>query len=39
MIPIASPAALMRTKDTHRPQDAIDRSFLEGVIRDRHTKG
>lgn len=32
---IASPATLIRTKDTYRPQDAIDRSFLEGVIRDR----
>jgi len=27
--------ALIRTKDTRRPQDAIDRTFLEGVIRER----
>jgi hypothetical protein len=34
-IPIASPATLIRTKDTYRPQDAIDRRFLEDVIRTR----
>lgn len=34
-VPIASPATLIRTKNTHRPQDAIDREFLEGVLRDR----
>jgi Nucleotidyl transferase of unknown function (DUF2204) len=34
-VPIASPATLIRTKQTHRPQDAIDREFLEGVWRDR----
>jgi hypothetical protein len=34
-VPVASPAALIRTKQTLRPQDAIDREFLEGVIRDR----
>ena len=34
-IPIASPATLIRTKNTYRPQDAIDRTFLEGVLRDR----
>ena len=34
-IPIASPATLIRTKDTYRPQDAIDRKFLEDVIRAR----
>lgn len=34
-IPIASPATLIRTKNTYRPQDAIDRAYLEGVIRDR----
>lgn len=32
---IASPATLIRTKDTYRPQDAIDRQFLEGLIRSR----
>ncbi len=31
-VPVASPAALVRTKDTYRPQDAIDRSFLQQVI-------
>lgn len=34
-IPLASPATLIRTKDTHRPQDALDRAFLEGVLRER----
>ena len=34
-IPIASPATLIRTKDTYRPQDASDRSFLEEVIARR----
>lgn len=34
-IPIASPAMLIRTKDTFRPQDEIDRGFLERVISDR----
>ena len=34
-IPIASPAALIRTKDTYRPQDAIDRRFLEDLLRTR----
>lgn len=32
-IPIASPATLIRTKNTYRPQDAIDRAFLEGLAR------
>lgn len=31
-IPVASPAILIRTKDTYRPQDAIDRQFLSGLI-------
>ncbi len=35
MVPVASPAALIRTKNTYRPQDAIDRAFLEGVLRKR----
>lgn len=35
-IPVASPATLIRTKDTFRPQDQIDRGFLERVISDRH---
>lgn len=34
-IKLASPATLIRTKDTHRPQDALDRAFLEGVLRER----
>jgi hypothetical protein len=34
-VPVASPATLIRTKNTYRPQDAIDREFLEGVLRDR----
>lgn len=37
-IPVASPATLIRTKDTHRPQDAIDRAFLEGVLRERASR-
>jgi hypothetical protein len=36
-IPVASPATLIRTKDTYRPQDAIDRQFLEELIRSRAT--
>ena len=35
LIPVASPATLIRMKDTPRPQDAIDRAFLEGVLRER----
>ena len=31
-VPVASPTALVRTKDTHRPQDAIDRSFLRQLL-------
>lgn len=34
-IPLASPATLIRTKDTFRPQDAIDRGFLHDLIRSR----
>jgi predicted nucleotidyltransferase len=34
-VPVASPAALVRTKDTYRPQDAIDRSFLQQVLERR----
>jgi len=37
-IPVASPATLIRTKNTHRPQDAIDRTFLEGVLRSRASR-
>ena len=35
VVPVASARTLIRTKDTARPQDAIDRAFLEGVIRSR----
>ncbi|MEQ1908371.1 MAG: nucleotidyl transferase AbiEii/AbiGii toxin family protein [Vicinamibacterales bacterium] len=35
MVPIASPSALIRTKDTYRPQDAIDRAFLDELLRRR----
>jgi len=38
-IPVASPATLIRLKDTRRPQDAVDRAFLEGVIRSRSERG
>ena len=34
-VPIASPATLVRTKDTYRPQDAIDRSFLRELLARR----
>jgi hypothetical protein len=34
-VPIASPDTLIRTKDTYRPQDAIDRSFLPQLIDQR----
>lgn len=33
-IPVASAAMLIRTKDTYRPQDAIDRAFLEGLSKN-----
>ena len=36
-IPVASPATLIKTKDTYRPQDAIDRGFLEALLRDRNS--
>jgi hypothetical protein len=32
---VASPKTLIRTKNTPRPADAIDRAFLEGLIRQR----
>jgi len=35
VIPVPSPATLIRMKDTPRPQDAVDRAFLEGVLRER----
>ena len=38
MVPVASPSALIRTKDTYRPQDAIDRAFLTALL-DRKGRG
>jgi predicted nucleotidyltransferase len=32
-IPVASPATLIRTKNTIRPSDAADRRYLEEVLR------
>ena len=29
---------IIRMKDTPRPQDAIDRAFLEGVLRERELR-
>jgi len=34
-VPVASPTALIRMKNTYRPQDQIDRAHLESVIRTR----
>jgi hypothetical protein len=33
VIPVASPATLIRTKDTVRPSDAADRRYLEELLR------
>ena len=38
-IPVASPSTLIRLKDTPRPQDALDRAYLEGVLRARADRG
>jgi len=38
-IPVASPRTLIRLKDTLRPQDALDRAYLEGVLRARAGRG
>jgi hypothetical protein len=35
-IPIASPATLIRTKQTYREKDAIDRQFLERLLLERN---
>jgi hypothetical protein len=32
-VPVASPATLIRTKDTVRPSDAVDREYLQAVLR------
>lgn len=37
-IPVPSPSTLIRMKHTPRPQDAIDRAFLEGVLRERESR-
>ena len=34
-VPVASPSTLVRTKDTYRPQDVIDRSFLRELLERR----
>jgi hypothetical protein len=34
-VPVASPSALVRTKDTYRPQDALDRAFLQQLLEGR----
>lgn len=39
VIRVASPRTLIRLKQTARPQDALDRSFLEGVLRARESAG
>ena len=33
LIPVASPATLIRTKNTMRPSDAADRRYLEELLR------
>jgi hypothetical protein len=35
---LASPATLIKLKNTARPQDALDRSFLEGVLEERSSR-
>jgi ribose 1,5-bisphosphokinase PhnN len=37
-IALASPSTLIKLKNTARPQDAIDRSFLEGVLEERESR-
>lgn len=34
-VPVASPGTLIRMKDTYRPQDRIDREYLESLLRSR----
>jgi Nucleotidyl transferase AbiEii toxin, Type IV TA system len=38
VIALASPATLIKLKNTARPQDALDRSFLEGVLAERASR-
>ena len=33
---VASPATLIRTKDTFRPSDHADRRYLDALIAERH---
>jgi hypothetical protein len=35
-IPVASLKTLIRTKDTVRPSDAVDRRYLEELLRAEH---
>ena len=37
-IPLPSPRTLIELKDTARPQDALDRAFLEGVLEERKAR-
>jgi hypothetical protein len=37
-VPVASPAALVRTKDTDHPQDTIDRAFLQQLLASRRRR-
>jgi hypothetical protein len=34
-VPVASPATLMKMKDTYRPQDKIDREYLASLLHRR----
>ena len=34
-VPVASPSALIRTKDTYREQGKLDRAFPEALLRKR----
>lgn len=38
VIPLPSPSTLIKLKDTARPQDAVDRAFLEGILEERRTR-
>lgn len=38
-IALASPSTLIKLKNTPRPQDALDRAFLEGVLQERKASG
>jgi len=32
MVVVASPATLIKTKNTYRPQDALDRAYLNTLL-------